>query len=127
MGQSFPAPLPSPMFSYSFTVALASLLYTVAPESLSSYGGAGGRDGGGGGDYDYPEGSLEDTIPGTPGVDYPILAEVPDTGFSCDGRVSLTTTRPWKINIKLIQGCNQLSYDKVGGELGGRGELGEEG
>ena len=86
------------MFSYSFTVALASLLYTVAPESLSSYGGAGGaggRDGGGGGDYDYPEGSLEDTIPGTPGVDYPLLAEVPDTGFSCDGRVSLN------INIEL--------------------------
>ena len=82
------------MLSDSITVVLLSLLYTVTAESLSSYGGGGGtRDlggggGGGGGDYDYSEGSLEDTIPGTPGVDYPTLAEVPDTGFSCDGRVS---------------------------------------
>jgi hypothetical protein len=41
--------------------------------------------GGGGGDEG---GSLEETIPGVPGEDYPINAEVPDTGFSCDGRVS---------------------------------------
>ncbi len=40
--------------------------------------------GGGGGDEG---GSLEETIPGVPGEDYPINAEVPDTGFSCDGRV----------------------------------------
>ena len=26
-------------------------------------------------------------VPGTPGQDYPILAEVPETSFSCDGRV----------------------------------------
>jgi hypothetical protein len=26
-------------------------------------------------------------IPGTPGQDYPILAEVPETDFSCEGRV----------------------------------------
>ena len=44
-------------------------------------GGGGGSDGGGGG-------SLEESIPGTPGVDYPVYAEAPDTGFSCDGRVS---------------------------------------
>ena len=80
------------MFSLSLTVV--SLLYTVSAESLSSYGGGGdvpglggGGGGDGGGDYDYSEGSLEDTIPGTPGVDYPVLASVPDTGFSCDGRV----------------------------------------
>ena len=61
---------------------------------LASYGGGAGRGGGspndfggGGGDYDSG-GSLEETIPGTPGVDYPILAEVPDTGFSCDGQVT---------------------------------------
>ena len=89
------------MFSHSLTtlaLALLSLLYTVSAESLSSYGGGGGTrglgggggGGDGGGDYDYSEGSLEDTIPGTPGVDYPVLAEVPDTGFSCDGRVSQT-------------------------------------
>ena len=45
-------------------------------------GGVGGGDGGGDGG-----GSLEDSIPGIPGVDYPTYAEVPDTGFSCDGQV----------------------------------------
>merc|ERR1712048_635758 len=33
------------------------------------------------------EGSLEETIPGIPGDDYPIFAEVPDTSFVCDGLV----------------------------------------
>merc|ERR1712223_531353 len=33
------------------------------------------------------EGSLEETIPGVPGDDYPIFAEVPDTAFECDGLV----------------------------------------
>ena len=32
-------------------------------------------------------GSLEDTIPGTPGEDYPIYAVPPETSFSCDGQV----------------------------------------
>ena len=53
-------------------------------------GGGGGPEygGGGGGGADYDSGgSLEDVIPGTPGVDYPVLAQVPDTGFSCDGQV----------------------------------------
>ena len=58
---------------------------------LSSYGGGGSVSDAGGGDYDS-EGSLEDTIPGTPGVDYPILAQVPDTGFSCDGQVRCYST-----------------------------------
>lgn len=30
---------------------------------------------------------LQVNIPGIPGEDYPIYAEVPDTGFSCDARV----------------------------------------
>ena len=34
-----------------------------------------------------PQGSLEETIPGVPGDDYPIFAEVPDTSFVCDGLV----------------------------------------
>ena len=51
-------------------------------------GGDGPEYGGGGGGADYDSGgSLEDVIPGTPGVDYPVLAQVPDTGFSCDGQV----------------------------------------
>ncbi|KAF0291940.1 Nonribosomal peptide synthetase gloA [Amphibalanus amphitrite] len=31
---------------------------------------------------------LEDAVQGVPGQDYPIFAEVPDTGFSCDGRIN---------------------------------------
>ena len=30
---------------------------------------------------------LRDSVPGEPGVDYPVLAEVQDTSFSCQGRV----------------------------------------
>ena len=32
-------------------------------------------------------GSLEDTIPGTSGADYPIYAVPPETSFTCDGQV----------------------------------------
>merc|ERR1711931_6823 len=45
-------------------------------------GGAGGFSDAAGGN----EGSLEETIPGIPGDDYPIFAEVPDTSFLCDGQ-----------------------------------------
>ena len=30
---------------------------------------------------------LRDSIPGEPGVDYPIFSETPDTSFSCTGRI----------------------------------------
>merc|ERR1712054_637350 len=30
---------------------------------------------------------LEKAVPGVPGEDYPIYAEVPETGFACDGQV----------------------------------------
>ena len=30
---------------------------------------------------------LEKAVPGVPGEDYPIYAEAPETGFSCDGQV----------------------------------------
>ena len=55
--------------------------------------------GGAASDYEYdsfdagvgvgggPQGSLEETIPGVPGDDYPIFAEVPETSFFCDGQV----------------------------------------
>ena len=49
------------------------------------------------GDGDYDEagglfdsgsgGSLEESVPGVPGEDYPIFSEVPDTSFTCDGQV----------------------------------------
>lgn len=55
----------------------------------SQYGGGGGQTA-----YSsYASGAqdafnqLGETIPGTPGEDYPILAEVPQTSFLCDGQV----------------------------------------
>lgn len=40
---------------------------------------------GGGGDDNIA--MLEKAVPGVPGQDYPIYAQVPDTSFSCDGQV----------------------------------------
>ncbi len=55
----------------------------------AQYGGNGGRASqpqyGGGGDDNIA--MLEKAVPGVPGQDYPIYAEVPDTVFSCDGQV----------------------------------------
>jgi len=52
--------------------------------------GSGGAGGGGNGGQNSPggggSGSLEEAIPGVPGDDYPIFAEVPETSFSCDGQ-----------------------------------------
>merc|ERR1711892_1398311 len=56
----------------------------------SGSGGAGGFGGGSEGGFDDAAGgsggSLEEAIPGVPGDDYPIFAEVPDTSFLCDGQ-----------------------------------------
>merc|ERR1711874_277004 len=57
----------------------------------SSSGGFGGFGGGSGGyegasDAAGGAGSLEETIPGVPGDDYPIYSTVPDTSFDCRGR-----------------------------------------
>merc|ERR1719431_1281464 len=46
-----------------------------------AFGDAGGAGGAGG------IGGLEETIPGTPGEDYPIYASPPETSFLCDGQV----------------------------------------
>jgi len=49
--------------------------------------------GGAGDDQSSPAGGddnlamLEKSVPGIPGEDYPIYAEVPETGFACDGQV----------------------------------------
>ena len=34
--------------------------------------------------------SLAQTIPGVPGEDYPVFAQVPETSFLCDGQVGAT-------------------------------------
>ena len=36
---------------------------------------------------DDPLAALQGSIPGVPGEDYPVYAEVPETAFSCDGQV----------------------------------------
>jgi len=62
-------------------------IYTVAGQLSGYQAGGGGGAGGGGAGGEGGVDDLEVNIPGTPGQDYPILAEVPDTGFSCDGQV----------------------------------------
>ena len=63
----------------------------------SAVGNFGGSTGGFGGGFDDESeyaggadggaGDLEEVIPGIPGDDYPIFAEVPETSFFCDGQV----------------------------------------
>jgi len=70
------------------TSPLGILALVCGAASQSQYGGgAGGRAGAGGGLGGGNGGSLEETIPGIPGEDYPIYSEVPETSFFCDGQV----------------------------------------
>jgi len=60
--------------------------------SSGGFGGSGSGYDGAGGAGEFSDaaggsgGSLEETIPGVPGDDYPIFAEVPETSFFCDGQ-----------------------------------------
>ena len=71
-------------------------------DALGQYdGGAGGIDNG---DASAPAGDdnlamLEKSVPGIPGEDYPIYAEVPETAFACDGQVDGGKNQP-SINLK---------------------------
>jgi len=49
-----------------------------ASDAVPTYEGAAGDD---------PLAALGNSIPGVPGEDYPIYAEVPESGFTCDGQV----------------------------------------
>merc|ERR1711867_416894 len=70
------------------TSPLGILALVCGAATQSQYGGvAGGRAGGGFGGGGGNGGSLEETIPGIPGEDYPIYSEVPETSFFCDGQV----------------------------------------
>merc|ERR1711928_314872 len=72
------------------TVASLGVLSLVG-QALTQVNYRGGGGGGFGGSFGSPAaggiGSLEDTIPGTPGADYPIYAVPPETSFTCDGQV----------------------------------------
>jgi hypothetical protein len=50
-------------------------------------GGASAGAGAGAGAGDDNLAMLEKAVPGIPGEDYPIYAEVPETAFACDGQV----------------------------------------
>ena len=54
--------------------------------SSGGFGGSAGGDGGFNDPAGGNGGSLEEAIPGIPGDDYPIFAEVPETSFLCDGQ-----------------------------------------
>ena len=67
-----------------------------ASDAVATYEGGAGDD---------PLAALGNSIPGVPGEDYPIYAEVPESGFVCDGQVDggeykhirclHTLSRPW--------------------------------
>merc|ERR1712106_67859 len=68
---------------------ISAILALAAGQQYQSSGGFGGaaRDSGYEQGADASGGSLEEAIPGVPGDDYPIFAEVPETSFLCDGQV----------------------------------------
>merc|ERR1712106_366463 len=70
-------------------IVMSAILALAVGQQYQSDGGFGGASGANGyaDGADASGGSLEETIPGVPGDDYPIFAEVPDTSFLCDGQV----------------------------------------
>merc|ERR1712106_587368 len=56
-------------------------------EALEAYGDDAGLDGYAADDAVDPLDALAANIPGVPGEDYPIYAEVPESGFTCEGQV----------------------------------------
>ena len=66
-------------------VLAGGLALCLAQAQYGSPGGSTGAASDGAASDDI--GGLEVNIPGTPGEDYPIYAEVPDTGFDCNGLV----------------------------------------
>jgi len=76
------------MRSFGIVIGAAAVLfqgYVYCQQAAYQPGGSGpgGSGSGGAGGLD----DLQVNIPGIPGEDYPIYAEVPETGFSCDARV----------------------------------------
>jgi len=78
--------------SLVISAAVAQQQYRPGSGFAGGSSGFGGSDGNGGfndvgaGAGSGDSGSLEETIPGVPGDDYPIFAEVPETSFLCDGQ-----------------------------------------
>ena len=79
------------IYDIFLATALVSVLHGVAGQN--QYSPASGNFDGDYSDEGYEggpngeAGSLEETIPGVPGDDYPIFADVPETAFICEGLV----------------------------------------
>lgn len=52
-------------------------------------------------------------VPGRPGQDYPILAEVPETSFNCDGRTEGGYYADQEADCQLFHVCVQVSEYEV--------------
>merc|ERR1712128_251959 len=65
----------------------ASAQRRVREEALDAYEGDAALDSYAADDAADPLAALAANIPGVPGEDYPIYAEVPESGFVCDGQV----------------------------------------
>jgi len=78
-------------------------------------GGGGGRGGGGGNTVgDGSTGRFEDVIPGVPGDDYPTLAVIPPTSFSCSGQVEGGYYADTEAGCQVFHICARVS-DEVDG------------
>ena len=58
---------------------------------------------------------LEKAVPGVPGEDYPIYAEVPESGFACDGQVDGGYYADPEAECQVFHICTN---DGQGGEFG---------
>merc|ERR1711981_992255 len=61
--------------------------YEQPPAEYGASGDQAGYDAAAASDADAALAMLQGFIPGVPGEDYPIYAEVPESGFACDGQV----------------------------------------
>merc|ERR1712218_56273 len=61
--------------------------YEQPPAEYGASGDQAGYDADAASDADAALAMLQGSIPGVPGEDYPIYAEVPESGFACDGQV----------------------------------------
>merc|ERR1712018_419344 len=89
MGQSISGQQASNMkhFIIALCLTAASAQRRGRQEALDAYASDAALDSYAASDADAALAMLQGSIPGVPGEDYPIYAEVPETGFSCEGQV----------------------------------------
>ena len=74
------------------------------------------------GNDDFPvgiaggEGDLSESVPGSPGQDYPIYSQVPETSFVCDGQVrGCSYIMSYRLGVRGIS-KSMTHYDRGGGK-----------